>query len=87
VKSARSSRFESERVTRVRGRSPLGESLSVEDVLARDKPRVEHGGAVEASSTDPEEGSEEIWVAGEVTGRQRYGLTVLDEKRTLDSMR
>lgn len=47
--------------------------LSVEGVLARDKPRVEHGGAVEASSTEPEEGSEETWVAGEVTGRQRYG--------------
>jgi hypothetical protein len=74
-------------MTRVRGRSPLGESLSVEGVLARDKPRVEHGGAVEASSAEPEEGSEEIWVAGEATGRQRYGLTVRDEKTTLDRMR
>jgi len=45
----------------------------VEGVLARDKPRVEHGGAVEASSVEPEEGSEEAWVAGETTGRQRYG--------------
>jgi len=29
---------------------------------------------VEASSTEPEEGPEEVWVAGEVTGRQRYGV-------------
>lgn len=70
----------------MRARSPLGETCRWKASLLGTSRASNTDGAVEASSTEPEEGSEETWVAGEVTGRQRYGRTVLLEKTTLDSM-